>query len=63
MAAPGRRCRGPRQRDVQRIPLLRTRAGPRDEAWLTRLAEEYSALIKVPTGVQRRTRPLRAAPC
>ena len=35
------------QSEVQRIPLLKTRAGPRDEGWLTRLAEEYNALIKV----------------
>eukprot|EP00898_Chlorokybus_atmophyticus_P008023 jgi/Chlat1/8221/Chrsp76S07665 len=31
---------------VQRIPLLRTRAGPRDgEEWVKRLKEEYQALI------------------
>lgn len=30
------------------IPLLRTKAGPRDkDAWVTRLKEEYQALIKV----------------
>lgn len=31
---------------VKSIPLLRTRAGPRDAAWPTRLKEEYMALIK-----------------
>mmetsp|Transcript_16647 Transcript_16647/g.28850 ORF Transcript_16647/g.28850 Transcript_16647/m.28850 type:complete len:172 (-) Transcript_16647:292-807(-) len=32
---------------VQKIPLLTVRAGPRDgEAWINRLKEEYSALIK-----------------
>lgn len=30
------------------IPLLRTKAGPRDkELWVPRLKEEYQALIKV----------------
>ena len=30
------------------IPLLRTRAGPRDgDLWATRLKEEYISLIKV----------------
>lgn len=30
------------------IPLLRTKAGPRDkDAWVVRLKEEYQALIKV----------------
>ena len=55
------------QSAVQRIPLLKTRAGPRDEAWLTRLAEEYNALIKVS---QRPSSPLatvawhrRLTPC
>lgn len=33
---------------VQQIPLLKTNAGPRDkEKWITRLKEEYAALIKV----------------
>lgn len=31
-----------------RIPLLTTRAGPRDaDQWIERLKEEYRALIKV----------------
>ena len=30
------------------IPLLKTKAGPRDgDAWVARLKEEYLALIKV----------------
>jgi ufm1-conjugating enzyme 1 len=30
------------------IPLLSTKAGPRDgEAWVSRLKEEYESLIKV----------------
>ena len=34
------------KKTVQKIPLLKTRAGPRDgEAWTTRLKEEYMALI------------------
>lgn len=34
------------------IPLLRTKAGPRDkELWVPRLKEEYQALIKVRWGV------------
>jgi hypothetical protein len=33
---------------VQKIPLLRTRAGPRDgDKWVARLKEEYKALITV----------------
>jgi ufm1-conjugating enzyme 1 len=33
---------------VQKIPLLSTRAGPRDGvAWTKRLKEEYIALIQV----------------
>lgn len=36
------------KRTVQKIPLLATRAGPRDGAdWTTRLKEEYLALIQV----------------
>jgi len=36
------------KRTVQQIPLLTTRAGPRDgESWTTRLKEEYLALIQV----------------
>ncbi|WZN60836.1 ubiquitin-fold modifier-conjugating enzyme 1 [Chloropicon roscoffensis] len=32
---------------VQKIPLLKTKAGPRDkEGWANRLKEEYTALIK-----------------
>merc|ERR1712070_88039 len=32
---------------VQKIPLLKTKAGPRDkEGWAKRLKEEYTALIK-----------------
>jgi ufm1-conjugating enzyme 1 len=33
------------RRQVQAIPLLRARAGPRDAAWPERLKEEYVALI------------------
>ena len=30
------------------IPLLKTKAGPRDgDVWITRLKEEYQSLIKV----------------
>lgn len=36
------------RKTLSSIPLLRTKAGPRDkEAWVTRLKEEYQALIKV----------------
>lgn len=36
------------KRTVQKIPLLATRAGPRDgENWTKRLKEEYLALIQV----------------
>lgn len=36
------------KRTVQQIPLLTTRAGPRDgDSWTTRLKEEYLALIQV----------------
>lgn len=35
---------------VERIPVCKTKAGPRDkDDWLVRLAEEYTALIKVCT--------------
>ncbi|KUF92629.1 Histone-lysine N-methyltransferase ATX3 [Phytophthora nicotianae] len=35
------------KRTVQKIPLLTTRAGPRDgESWTKRLKEEYLALIQ-----------------
>lgn len=35
------------KRNLSRIPLLRTRAGPRDgDQWHTRLREEYTALIQ-----------------
>ena len=35
------------KRSVQKIPLLKTRAGPRDGAeWVKRLKEEYAALIQ-----------------
>jgi ufm1-conjugating enzyme 1 len=38
------------KRTVQKIPLLTTRAGPRDgEEWTKRLKEEYLALIQVRT--------------
>lgn len=33
------------KKTVKSIPLLRTRAGPRDAAWPTRLKEEYLSLI------------------
>ena len=33
---------------LKSIPLLKTKAGPRDgELWVQRLKEEYQALIKV----------------
>lgn len=36
------------KKTLNNIPVLRTRAGPRDkDAWLQRLKEEYQALIKV----------------
>lgn len=36
------------KKTVQKIPLLTTRAGPRDgDKWIERLKEEYQALIKV----------------
>ena len=36
------------KKTVQQIPLLKTRAGPRDgEKWVQRLKEEYQALIQV----------------
>ncbi|EQC31613.1 hypothetical protein, variant [Saprolegnia diclina VS20] len=35
------------KRTVQKLPLLTTRAGPRDgDAWIARLKEEYTALIQ-----------------
>lgn len=36
------------RKTLSSIPLLQTKAGPRDkELWTTRLKEEYQALIKV----------------
>ena len=35
------------KKTIKSIPVLRTRAGPRDAAWLERLKEEYQALIKL----------------
>lgn len=36
------------------IPLLKTKAGPRDkELWVQRLKEEYQALIKVSNSITR----------
>ena len=36
------------KRTLAAIPLLKTKAGPRDsDAWITRLKEEYQSLIKV----------------
>jgi len=36
------------KQNVQKLPLLTTRAGPRDgENWIKRLKEEYGALIQV----------------
>ena len=36
------------KRQLARIPLLKTKAGPRDgELWVQRLKEEYQALITV----------------
>jgi len=32
---------------IQNIPLMHTRASPRDKLWIKRLKEEYQALIKV----------------
>lgn len=46
------------KRTVQQIPLLTTRAGPRDgEEWTKRLKEEYLALIQVGSSVARSVRP------
>ena len=36
------------RKQLSSIPLLKTKAGPRDgELWVQRLKEEYQALIKV----------------
>ena len=36
------------KKELSAIPLLKTKAGPRDkDLWVTRLKEEYQALIKV----------------
>lgn len=36
------------RKTLSSIPLLQTKAGPRDkELWVNRLKEEYQALIKV----------------
>ena len=36
------------KRSLAQIPLLKTKAGPRDgEHWVNRLKEEYQSLIKV----------------
>jgi len=36
------------RKTLSTIPLLKTKAGPRDkEEWVTRLKEEYNSLIKV----------------
>ena len=36
------------RKQLASIPLLKTKAGPRDgELWVQRLKEEYQALIKV----------------
>lgn len=36
------------KRTVASIPTLKTKAGPRDsDAWVLRLKEEYTSLIKV----------------
>jgi ufm1-conjugating enzyme 1 len=32
---------------LKSIPLLQTKASPRDKEWINRLKEEYLALIKV----------------
>lgn len=32
---------------LQGIPLLQTKASPRDDLWIQRLKEEYQSLIKV----------------
>lgn len=38
------------RKTLSSIPLLQTKAGPRDkELWVQRLKEEYQALIKVPS--------------
>lgn len=40
------------RKTLSSIPLLQTRAGPRDkELWVQRLKEEYQALIKVTLNV------------
>jgi hypothetical protein len=42
------------KKTLQEIPLHRTNAGPRDgDKWVTRLKEEYNALIEV-RGLARR---------
>jgi len=36
------------KKTVASIPMLKTKAGPRDsDAWVQRLKEEYTSLIKV----------------
>jgi ufm1-conjugating enzyme 1 len=43
------------KKTVQKIPLLVTRAGPRDgENWTKRLKEEYLALIQVTIKILKR---------
>lgn len=37
------------RKTLQAIPLLQTKASPRDKEWTQRLKEEYLALIKVNT--------------
>lgn len=42
------------RKTLSSIPLMRVKAGPRDkDAWVTRLKEEYQALIKVSQGEYR----------
>ena len=40
---------------LAQIPLLKTKAGPRDgDLWVQRLREEYQSLIKVTGSIRRR---------
>lgn len=47
------------RKTLSNIPLLQTKAGPRDsELWVQRLKEEYQALIKVSSN-NNPVRPVR----
>ena len=46
------------RKTLSSIPLLKTKAGPRDtEAWSQRLKEEYLSLIKV-SSIAQKSEPL-----